>query len=525
MSGAGATEAPLASANCLPCSAEEDVASDQVFVDDAPSSSAAWELSKENVLPLRAGRQLKRLNEAVARDSLSQDIALKEERHGFEAELRGCSLGEAGEDLVGVVARKDHAEASKTSETSPKGTSQRHLHQLLDIWHRYVLWTEQNFPSGKELGEILQRSLQAFPESTGEMAIVADDANYVDLWLKLANQREEPGDLFQFMYSKKIGRRVGLFYEQWSWHLVDVGNTKKASAVLAKGISNEASSIGRLEKLKADLEVRVARGLSATDCREEDEENDEPSRKTLGDLRGKGKHMTAPNVRVGPQATLSGQRRGVSGSNTNGAIAASSRSSASASTSRRPMSSSTSNTPSTPCGSGFQIFSDDNDYRDVVTDNKFASNPLDGACKSKENTQKAQAWNKVKAKQKASSIPTTPLTPAFDIHVDETGEDGAVGVPEVGVEEGTFFKTPAKTPAKTINMTHARPLSTKKVSKEVGRPLDFLERKDETKTEEKLAFCKDKVYQGLEEFSFEEIRYELWKKTKTGASGSAEAAH
>ena len=59
------------------------------------------------------------------------------------------------------------------------------------------------------------------------------------------------------MYSKKIGRRVGLLYEQWAWHLEDMGNTKKASAVLAKGISNEASSVARLEKLRTDLEVRL----------------------------------------------------------------------------------------------------------------------------------------------------------------------------------------------------------------------------------------------------------------------------
>ena len=83
------------------------------------------------------------------------------------------------------------------------------------------------------------------------------------------------------MYSKKIGRKVDLFYEQWAWHLEDVGNTKKASAVLAKGISNEASrggGGGRLEKLKADLEVRVVRGLSS--AAEEDEENEQEVRKS-----------------------------------------------------------------------------------------------------------------------------------------------------------------------------------------------------------------------------------------------------
>jgi len=503
---------------------EESAVADPVFVDDdAPpppsASGGAWELSKENVLPLRAGRRVKCLNEAVARDSLSQDAALREERHVFETELRGCALSGGGVGGAGAGASTDESTES----------SKDNLIQLLDIWHRYVNWTEQNYPSGKEINEILQRSLQAFPEATGDMARVADQPDYVDLWLKLANQREEPGDIFQFMYSKKIGRSCGTFYEQWAWHLEDVGNTKKASAVLAKGVvnievaanaasvvaspaSSPSSVVTRLEKLKADLELRVARGIRTgiEDMRIENEENEGgPTRKTLGDLRGKGKHMTAPNMRVGPQATIPGMRRGISGGDNNAGSQSSSRVSSSSSASRRPAGSASSNTPSTSSSSssGFQIFSDDHHYHDVVSDNKFAANPVDATAKSKENTQKPSQWNKVKVKQKVSSIPTTPLTPSFDIHVDDVLDavgDGA-GCSEAAAD-GVF-----KTPAKTINMTHARPLSTKKVEKAQMKPLDFLEKIDDGKTEEKFMFCKDKVYQGLEEFSFEEIRFEMWK--------------
>jgi len=510
---------------------EDGAAGDQVFVDDAdadslPSAGAkggAWELSKENVLPLRAGRRVKCLNEAVARDSLSQDSALREERHVFETELRGCAL----EGVVGA--------GGSTAEVTP---SPSHLVKLLGIWHRYVVWTEQNYPSGKEINEVLQRSLQAFPEATGDMARVADQPDYVDLWLKLANQREEPGDIFQFMYSKKIGRGSATFYEQWAWHLEDLGNTKKASAVLTKGISNvEAASIAtkasaegsdaaeldspascnnsatvRLEKLKADLELRVVRGMRSgvEDMRLENEENEGgagPSRKTLGDLRGKGKHMTAPNMRVGPKATIPGMRRGISGSDNHAGNHSTSRASSTSSASgSRPPAGSTSNTPSTASSSAFRIFSDDNDYHDVVSESKFAANPVDSGAKSKENTQKPTQWNKVKVKQKVSSIPTTPLTPSFDIHIDDVlaAEGGATSSTETS--DGVF-----KTPAKTINLTHSKPLSTKKVVKELSKPLDFLEKVDEGKTEEKFMFCKDKVYQGLEEFSFEEIKFEMWK--------------
>jgi len=452
---------------------------DSVFLDNDDNNnpdtdnSTGWELSKENVLPLRAGRRLKSLNDAVARDSHSTNSALREERHTFEAELRRQST-------------------SGTAQNSDSVFSPHHA--LLDIWHRYVCWTEQNYLSGKELEETLQRALQAFPQANGAMAQVAEEPAYVDLWLKYAGFKDEPGDVYQFMYSKRIGVKNCLLYEQWAWLLEDLGNTKKASAVLQKGIEKEATPLGRLARLKADLEMRVLKALKAGSDEgslDEDVEN----RKTLGDLKGRGKNVVkAPIARVGPQATIPG-RRGISDSN-----AANTNQRTSSSVLKKSTSSNVMKTPTS--GSGFAIFADGvKPYEDSVSDNNYNANPVSAS--KKENVPKAASWNKVRAKQKASSIPTTPLTPSFDIHVDDSAFD-----------DEAVFKTPAKTPAKTINMTHVKPLSTKKLPKEPCKPLDFLEDKGDGKEEEKFMFCKDRLYQGLEEFSFEEIRFEKWKANK-----------
>jgi hypothetical protein len=121
---------PSKMATTPPPESEED----DVFDSEGAS---AWELCKENVLPLRSGRRLQSLNDAVVRqDSATHDSQLREERHQFETELRGIAGHQSHTDLLGV-------------------------------WHRYVHWTEQTYPSGKEVHEVLQRSLQSFGQDAG----------------------------------------------------------------------------------------------------------------------------------------------------------------------------------------------------------------------------------------------------------------------------------------------------------------------------------------------------------------------
>ena len=79
-----------------------------------------WELSKENIQPLKQGRSVMKLNNALEqhKDDESAKVIL-EERQQFEEELRSYN----GEDQ-------------------------------LDPWYRYIQWVEQTSPKGGKEGQV-----------------------------------------------------------------------------------------------------------------------------------------------------------------------------------------------------------------------------------------------------------------------------------------------------------------------------------------------------------------------------------
>ena len=77
-----------------------------------------WELSKENIQPLKQGRRMSTLN-TVLNDTEDTHKLLMEQRSVFETEIRSYD----GSDP-------------------------------LDPWYRYISWVEQSFPKGGKEGNI-----------------------------------------------------------------------------------------------------------------------------------------------------------------------------------------------------------------------------------------------------------------------------------------------------------------------------------------------------------------------------------
>ncbi|XP_039556633.1 mitotic checkpoint serine/threonine-protein kinase BUB1 beta-like, partial [Passer montanus] len=110
--------------------------------------SHEWELSKENVQPLRQGRVMSSLQEALSQQDSSSHTAVQLKKQEFEAEIRFYS----GDDP-------------------------------LDVWERYIRWTEQAFPGGGKdgnLSAVLERAVQALH---GQQRYYKD-LRYLNLWLK-----------------------------------------------------------------------------------------------------------------------------------------------------------------------------------------------------------------------------------------------------------------------------------------------------------------------------------------------------
>uniref|UniRef100_A0A8B9G5T0 BUB1 N-terminal domain-containing protein n=1 Tax=Amazona collaria TaxID=241587 RepID=A0A8B9G5T0_9PSIT len=401
--------------------------------------SDEWELSKENVQPLRQGRVMSTLQEALAQQETSIHTAFQLKRQEFESKIRFYS----GDDP-------------------------------LDVWDRYIKWTEQTFPQGgkeSNLPALLERAVKAL----NEQKQYYKDPRYLNVWLKFGNYCNEPLDLYSYLHSQEIGTTLALLYITWAEVLEARGSFKKADLILQEGLQRKAEPLDRLQSHHRQFQTRVSRqtvlGLEETP----DEEETgllgaaEPQRTSLADLKGRGKKkVRAPISRVGDALRATNQTRSF----------------------QTPASQQLSSNP------GFAVF-DENSASGpevpVLTPQPWTAPP---APRAKENELSAGPWNS--GRRPRSSVNSGPEVsyplPNFTPYVEESAQLQAM--------------TPCK-----IEPSINRVLSARKPEKEED-PLQRVQnyQQDTQEKKEMIMYCKDKVYAGVEEFSLEEIRAEIYRK-------------
>ncbi|XP_061855752.1 mitotic checkpoint serine/threonine-protein kinase BUB1 beta [Colius striatus] len=399
-----------------------------------------WELSKENVQPLRQGRVMSTLQEALAQQqetSIHTTLQLKKQE--FESEIRFYS----GDDP-------------------------------LDVWDRYIKWTEQTFPQGGKEGNlaaVLERAVKALNEQQQYYR----DPRYLNLWLKFGNCCNEPLDLYSYLHSQEIGTTLAQLYITWAEVLEARGNFKKADLIFQEGLQRKAEPLDKLQSHHRQFQTRVSRqtllGLEETP----DEKDvdlvgaEQPQRSSLAELKGRGKKkVRAPISRVGD--ALKATKK-------NGSFPA-------------VTSQQLSNNP------GFAVFDENaasGPELPVLTPQPWAAPPLPRA---KENELSARSWNSGRRPHSSASsgvgVPC-PL-PTFTPYVEESAQQQVM--------------TPCK-----IEPSVNRVLCTRKPEKEED-PLQRVQnhQQDTQEKKEVVMYCKEKVYAGVEEFSLEEIRAEIYRK-------------
>uniref|UniRef100_A0AAY4CYN1 BUB1 N-terminal domain-containing protein n=1 Tax=Denticeps clupeoides TaxID=299321 RepID=A0AAY4CYN1_9TELE len=229
-----------------------------------------WELSKENIQPLRRGRDISALHQALSLQQEASNSTVCQHRQAFEAELRVND----GEDP-------------------------------LDVWDRYIKWTVQTFPQGgkeSNISVLLERAITRFAEEKKYY----NDSRYLDIWLKFAEHCPDPLDIFRYMQSKGIGVLLSAFYIAWSEEYERMGNYKKADCMYQEGFKCGAEPREKLMQFHRSLQARVSRhvmsAIADQDSSEEDDamEIEEPQRITLGELKTRGKKKAvAPINRTG----------------------------------------------------------------------------------------------------------------------------------------------------------------------------------------------------------------------------------
>ncbi|KAM9278243.1 mitotic checkpoint serine/threonine-protein kinase BUB1 beta [Morus bassanus] len=398
-----------------------------------------WELSKENVQPLRQGRVMSTLQEALAQQETSIHTAVQLKKQEFESEIRFYS----GDDP-------------------------------LDVWDRYIKWTEQTFPQGgkeSNLAAILERAVKAL----NEQQRYYKDPRYLNIWLKFGNYCNEPLDLYSYLHSQEIGTTLALLYITWAEVLEARGNFKKADLIFQEGLQRKAEPLDKLQSHHRQFQTRVSR-QTLLGLEETADEKDmgllgaaEPQRSSLADLKGRGKKkVRAPISRVGDALKATNQNRSLQ----------------------------TLTSQQLPNNMGFAVF-DENSASGpgipVLTPQSWTAPP---APRAKENELCAGPWNSGRHPRSSanSGIEVPCPLPSFTPYVEESAQQQVM--------------TPCK-----IEPSINRVLSARKPVKEED-PLQRVQnhQQDTQEKKEVVMYCKDKVYAGVEEFSLEEIRAEIYRK-------------
>ncbi|NWT05383.1 BUB1B kinase, partial [Mionectes macconnelli] len=406
-----------------------------------------WELSKENVQPLRQGRVMSSLQEALAQQDSSSHTAVQLKKQEFESEIRFYS----GDDP-------------------------------LDVWDRYIKWTEQTFPQGGKdgnLAAVLERAVKAL----NEQQRYYKDPRYLSLWLKFGNCCHEPLDLYSYLRSQEIGTTLALLYITWAEALEARGNFKKADLIFQEGLQRKAEPLDKLQSHHRQFQARVSRqALLALEESPDGKdagllEIAEPQRNSLADLKGRGKKkVRAPISRVGDAVKATNPTRSIQP--------------------QTPL-----QLPNSP---SFAVFDENlasGAEIPTLTTQSWAAPP---APRAKENELRAGPWNSGRLltvpffPQRPRSAPSPGVAvpgplPSFTPYVDEAAQPQMM--------------TPCK-----IEPSINGVLSARKPEKE--DPLQRVQHHQEDTQERKemVMYCKDKVYAGVDEFSLEEIRAEIYRK-------------
>ncbi|XP_066043186.1 mitotic checkpoint serine/threonine-protein kinase BUB1 beta [Chamaea fasciata] len=405
----------------------------------AQEDSHEWELSKENVQPLRQGRVMSSLQEALAQQDCSSHTAVQLKKQEFEAEIRFYS----GDDP-------------------------------LDVWERYIKWTEQAFPGGGKdgnLAAVLERAVRALH---GQQRYYTDP-RYLHLWLKFGDCCNEPLDLYSYLCSQEIGTTLALLYITWAEALEARGSFRKADLIFQEGLQRKAEPLDKLQAHHKQFQARVSRQTLL--ALEENADGDsmglleiaEPQRSSLADLKGRGKKkVRAPISRVGDAVRAMNPNR-----------------------SSQPQASL--QLPNTP---SFAVFDENSLSGPEIPTLTAQSWPAPPVPKAKENELSAGPWNSGRRPRGtgSSGMEVPHPLPSFTPYVDESAQPQMM--------------TPCK-----IEPSINRVLSSRKPEQRQD-PLQRVQhqQQDAQSKEEMVMYCKEKVYAGVDEFSFEEIRAEIYRK-------------
>ncbi|KAG3245808.1 hypothetical protein PI124_g9452 [Phytophthora idaei] len=181
-----------------------------------------WEASKENVVPLKRGRNVADLNKALrAHDSFQTKLRLEDE-----------------------LKTKENAVVAYDGDDP------------LSAWIEYVRWLEVKMPEDtRKKFTVLEKCTRELKDNPR----YKNDMRYIRLWIQYADLVSNPKDIFKYLYQNKIGERVSLFYIGWAYVLETMANYPQAHKIYLKAGQKNAEPQDLLERKYKEFQRRMSR--------------------------------------------------------------------------------------------------------------------------------------------------------------------------------------------------------------------------------------------------------------------------
>jgi hypothetical protein len=228
------------------------------------TETPTWERFKENAAPLERGRNVEVLERSLA-------VETDEERQYKEATTRHY------EKLV------EPSERMAVNNEELVGDDDPLIH-----WLSYIKFHQDAYPSDKNsLFLLLERCTRALLSHKK----YANDVRFIRVCVMYADQTSDPGEIFKYLHSQKVGSLTALFWIAWAFWAEKQENFPFAEKIFKKGLSKKAKPLNLLEQRHRQFERRMARHwMNAAQRRaegfddDEDEINNRGSRGVLGKL-------------------------------------------------------------------------------------------------------------------------------------------------------------------------------------------------------------------------------------------------
>ncbi|GFP87186.1 mitotic spindle checkpoint protein bubr1 [Phtheirospermum japonicum] len=211
------------------------------FLASKQETGNEWELFKENVRPLKRGRNVGLLNNALKSHS---DTQLKN------------SLLHHRRRLIEAI--------DEYSGDDP-----------LRPWIECIKWVQEAFPPGGDcsgLVVIYEQCVRTFWHEDR----YKDDLRYLKVWLEYAENCVDAEVIYNFLEANKIGVTHASFYISYALHMEHKNKNKTANEIFNRGLSMKAQPVEKLTTAYKKFLTRSMRQLKPTD--EDVTENHLPAR-------------------------------------------------------------------------------------------------------------------------------------------------------------------------------------------------------------------------------------------------------